>query len=366
MANFPMQQSQYELLHEIGRGANTRIYMARCVPNNRLVAIRIVDLDGPVDFGSIRTGVSIWTTTKHPNLISYYGSFVHGASLWAIFEFLDCGSTYDILRFHNPSGFRDEVFIATILKSVLMFLSYFHKCNGIHRNLKSKYILVSTQGEVKVAGLWTAANLIQNGIRKETTFTNIGITPYTAPEIVNGHGYTQKVDIWSVGMVALELATGKPLFHNATELELVEKLVKWRFELPESLHVSKQFESFLRCCLSEDPSKRSSAVDLLNHKFIKLASDARYIATAMTGVVPISQRTKRGSFSQIELRKNAKCHIVFDFGDVPSNPITMGEPDASLGVNKTKTEVVRKGRFTLRVNVNAQPQKTKPVRRATS
>ena len=354
MSDFPMQSTQYELLHQIARGKTSDVYMARCVTNNQLVAVHIINLDGSIDLAHLRTGTSFWTTTKHTNLISYYGSFVHGSSLWAIFEFLDCGSCNDILRFQNPSGFRDEVLIATIIKNVLTFLKYFHEHNGIHRNLKSDYILVSSRGEVKVAGLWTAASLIENGIRRPATFTKVGVTPYTAPEIVKGHGYTQKVDIWSVGMIALELACGRPLFSDMTEIELVQKLMHWKPVLPDSMRVSKEFTAFLRCCLSDDPGKRPSAADLLKHSFIKLASDSRYLTTAMTSVVPLSQRTKRSSLPHTSIQiQSVRDPIVFDFGE---NRCASMESDDDSGRAQSPyhMEVVKKGRFTLRVQVSPE------------
>ena len=349
--SFPHLQTQYELLHEVGIGHMSDIYMARCVTNNRLVALKMIDLDGSVDFSSLRTGASVWSTTTHPNLLSYYGSFLNGPSLWIIFEYMDCGSCFDILKFDNPTGFRDEVLIATILKNVLNFLVHFHQTKGIHRNLKSEYIFVSTNGEVKVGGLWAAGNLIQRGIRRTVTFSNVGINEYTAPEMLLDRGYNEKVDIWSLGMIAIELACGKTLFSGLTQIEQMQRLMKWNFVVPEALNISKDFQDFLRCCLNGDPAKRSSAAELLKHSFIRRAGDSRYVATAMCGVVPLAQRFKRTRATSFPI-KRVRDPVVFDFGDNSADDESLPETPT-----KVRIAVVKKGRFTLRMPVTSSSAK---------
>ena len=360
MTDFPHLQTQYELLHEVGISSSSDVYMARCVTNNRLVALKMINLDSAADFASLRTGTSVWSTTNHPNLLSYYGSFLNGSSLWVIFEYMDCGSCDDVLKFDNPNGFKDERLIATILKNVLNFLVYFHKTKGIHRNLKSEYIFVSTNGEVKVGGLWAAGNLIKRGIRKSATFSRVGISDYTAPEILTGNGYTEKVDIWSLGMIAIELACGKTLFNGITEMEQMQRLMKWSFEVPEAMNnISKDFQDFLRCCLKSDPTKRPTAAELMKHSFIRQAMDHRYIATAMSGVVPLAQRFGRKSKVASFQIKQVRDPVVFDFGD---NYRSVSE-DESLPETPTKVhmEVVKKGRFTLRMPVHSPIDGAKPL-----
>ena len=124
-------------------------------------------------------------------------------------EYMSGGSCYEIMRYNHPKGIGSESLIATILREVLKSLEYFHENRQLHRDVKAGNILINERGEVKIADFGIAANLLEQGQRKRARFTVIGTPCYMAPEILAaGIGYTEKADIWSLGITAIELATG--------------------------------------------------------------------------------------------------------------------------------------------------------------
>ena len=205
--DFPLDISKYELGKIIGRGATSEVYCAKCLTNGKLLAMKMINLEVcPIEIENLRAEVAFWSTCRHPNVVEYYGSFVDKSILYILMEYMSGGSCYEIMRYSFPKGITKEQFIATILREVLKALEYFHENRQIHRDIKAGNILINDKGEVKLADFGIAAKLLEQGQRKRARFTVIGTPCYMAPEILAaGLGYTEKADIWSLGILIYHL-----------------------------------------------------------------------------------------------------------------------------------------------------------------
>jgi len=112
-------------------------------------------------------------------------------------------------------GLFAEKYIQVILKGVLNGLSYLHSQGIVHRDIKATNILLSAEGEVKLADFGVAARLLPEG---EGRLTICGTPTSMAPEIVLSQPYSHKVDIWSTGITSIELAVGNPPNHDVTAM----------------------------------------------------------------------------------------------------------------------------------------------------
>ena len=130
--SFPLDKQSYEFLHLIASTPSMQFYVARCIINGKLVGIKIMNMEVDFDFDALRKLISFWSTTVHPNLIKYYGSFVDGTNVWLLSEYMDGGSLKEIIQFAYQNGFKDEILAASILEPVLQFLVYFHENKQIH------------------------------------------------------------------------------------------------------------------------------------------------------------------------------------------------------------------------------------------
>ena len=353
---FPLERSKYELLHQIGRSesveANWEVYVAKCTENQRLVAVKQIDLDVcPVTFEQIYNECKFWSTCCHTNMIDYYGSFVDGSLLWFLTEYMDGGSIKDVMQFGFARGF-DETVIATLLKGVLQFLVYYHEAKQIHRNLRANNILLSLDGQVKVGGVSSSATMIQEGHRKRARYTMMSPSPYAAPEVLmEGLGHSEKVDIWSLGIIAYEMCVGKTPYDNMTGLEIVRAIVS--DPAPEVPHDKKQYSSqmrdFVKQCLNKDPERRPSAATLLKHGLIKKAKGAQFLSeTIMANLPPLYQRFElndKGGEGRAQHEKHEKIAFDFECKDTP----------AEAPVSTTKI-----GRFTVSVSKPADEGHAKP------
>ena len=353
---FPLDSSQYELLHFLGSGTYSNVYVARCIPNNRLVAVKQIDLEQcPLDIATLRADISFWSSTTHPNMISYICSFVEGSVLWFLTEYVDGGSVLDIIHFSFQTGLRDEVLLATILRGVIQFLVHFHEQRRIHRDIRTNNILLTSDGNVKVGGFWISASLIESGQRKRARFTVVGTPGYAAPEVLEGtNGYTQTADIWSLGITAIEMATGVMPFSDMYEYDQVQAIVHGDPPtLPEECKFSSAFKDFVKQCLTKRADKRPTAKELLSHKFIKGAKNSEYIAgTLMSQIPSLHQRiasTKKTCPKCPPKETHPKPEFDFGAGDEKQQqPPPATTPPQEPG-HEEEGKTVKKGRFTVTV-----------------
>ena len=357
MSDFPLDASQYEILHKIGSTQFSEAFAARCLPQNKLVCIKKFDLEiCPFDIAQFRSEISFWASMFHNNAILYYGSFTIESKLWMITEFVDGGSLKEILTEFFPMGIVAEDVIASILQKVLSFLDYFHSQKQIHRDLRTKNILLSMNGEVKVGGFWKASSLMKSGILLSRRNTALEMSGYNAPEtLIESKGYKESADIWSLGIIAYELATGKLPFQTDNPITLIDRIVKGPPpRLPDSF--SSPFRDFVKHCLKTKPEKRATAHELLKHKFIAKAKDANCIeANLMHSLPPLIQRVDLHDQENKE-KLEKELHIIFNFGEEDqSNEVSKEQIPKSTELKPPpidSTKVTKKGRFTLSVNPN--------------
>lgn len=143
----------------------------------------------------------------HPNIYGLYCSFTDKSFLWVVMPLLGIGSLENLINEHFPNGIKNEKVIATILSEVLDAIEYFHAKRLIHRDIKADNILLSPEGDILLADFGTVAKLGTG--KKRNSF--IGSPQWMAPEVfqLSEKGYDYKVDIWSFGIFAIEIAEGK-------------------------------------------------------------------------------------------------------------------------------------------------------------
>lgn len=260
---FPTKKKDYELEKVIGEGTFGTVYSSKFkdIP----LVLKVIDLkktEQDLDF--FQREAKIMKLSMHPNVLELYTSFVEKNEL----VFVSPQMKINLKQLTNLRKGISEKEMKFILKQVLQGLNYIHKSGFTHRDIKGENIFVSVEGEIKI-GDFGANNLTS------TCKTFIGTPNWMAPELIRDDKYDFRVDIWSVGILALELARGEPPYFELAPINVLIKILKNNppklsdYEgLFNSIKYSKSFEKFIAECLNPDFKFRSTASDLLKHKFL--------------------------------------------------------------------------------------------------
>eukprot|EP00250_Pteridium_aquilinum_P006308 c16252_g1_i2 orf=665-2827(-) len=287
---YPVGESDYKLMEEVGRGVSAIVYRAKCIPFSDFVAIKTLDLERcNSNLDDIRREAQTMSLINHPNVVKAYCSFVVERSLWVVMPYMAGGSCLHIMKAAYPDGFEEPI-IASFLKETLKALEYLHHQGHIHRDVKAGNILVDGSGAVKLGDFGVSACMFDTGDRQRARNTFVGTPCWMAPEVMEQvHGYDFKADIWSFGITALELAHGHAPFSKYPPMKVLLMTLQNAppgLDYERDKRFSKAFKEMIAMCLVKDPTKRPSAEKLLKHSFFKQARPADFVARTILAPLP--------------------------------------------------------------------------------
>jgi len=205
----------------------------------------------------------------HPNVVRYQDSFIVDQNfLWVVMELMDGGCLTDVLEMYDQLPLS-ETQVAYVCLQTMRSLNYIHEGHRIHRDIKSDNLLLNTRGEVKVADFGYAAQLTQDKQKRNTV---VGTPYWMAPELIRGHDYGVKVDVWSLGIMVVEMLEAEPPYLKFPPLRALFLITtKGIPPLQNPEKWSSGLHHFLGRCLEREVEDRAETKELLEMEFLSTA-----------------------------------------------------------------------------------------------
>lgn len=237
----------FEIGRPLGKGKFGRVYLARERSSGFVCALKVLHKSeiqaGRVE-KQVRREIEIQSNLRHPNILALYGHFHDSKRIFLILEYAGKGELYKHLR--KEIAFP-EWKAASYIAQMAAALKYLHKKHVMHRDIKPENILVGIHGEIKISDFGWSVHAPTN--RRNTM---CGTLDYLPPEMISGGRgkgaegdyYTEKVDLWSLGVLTYEFLTGEAPFED-TPVKTQRRIVRGEMK-PLPSHISSEAEDLIK------------------------------------------------------------------------------------------------------------------------
>lgn len=273
----------WEIIGELGDGAFGKVYKAQNKVSGEFAAVKQVEIKTEEDLEDFTVEIEILYDCQHKNVVGLHEAYLYNEMLWMFIEFCGGGALDTImLDLEKPLTEKQIRFVCHEMCQALDFL---HNAKIIHRDLKAGNVLLTMDGQVKLADFGVSAKNTKTNQRRDSF---IGTPYWMAPEVIvceaiKDNPYNYKADIWSLGITLIEFAQIEPPNNDMHPMRVLIKIQKSDPPtLDQPSRWSHLFSNFISRCLVKDPELRPTAAELLEHPFIKDFNDNKPILNLLS------------------------------------------------------------------------------------
>lgn len=247
---------RYLVQAKIGSGGTSTVYRGIDTRLDRPVALKVMDsrYAGDQQFlHRFQLEARTVARLKNPGLVAVYDQGQDGRHPFLVMELVEGGTLRELLTERGP---MPPYAVAAVLRPVLGGLAVAHRAGLVHRDVKPENVLISDDGEVKIADFGLVRAVAAAGITSSSVI--LGTAAYLSPEQVRDGNAGPRSDVYSAGILTYELLTGHTPFTGDTALSVAYQRLDNDVPPPSAVidGVPEQFDEFVACATARDPAQR--------------------------------------------------------------------------------------------------------------
>eukprot|EP00347_Sterkiella_histriomuscorum_P000652 403375018 len=270
----------------LGKGGFAKCYEFTNLETKRLSAAKVIaktSLTKSRAKQKLMSEIKIHRSLHHNNIVGFEHFFEDAENVYILLELCHNQSLNELLRRRKR---LHELEAQCYVNQICAAVKYLHSHRVIHRDLKLGNLFLNDKMEIKIGDFGLATKLEFDGERKRTI---CGTPNYIAPEVLEGkQGHSYEVDIWSLGVIIYTLIIGKPPFETSDVKTTYKRIRMNAYSFPENVPISDAARDLITKILNNDPSKRPTVDDILNHEFISNGGTIPRLLPASTLACPPS------------------------------------------------------------------------------
>ncbi len=262
-------------MHPVGEGSSGYVYIGTMTATGRRVAIKRMQISMQTNIPSLENEIAMMELSRHPNIVQGIDTYMWEKELWIVMEAMEGGSLCDMIAATE----LDEILIGYICKQVTQALAFLHTRSRIHRDIKSDNVLLGLDGAVKLADFGYCVQLTEEQAKRNSL---VGTPYWMAPELIRTQFYDDKVDVWSLGILTIELADRVPPLYDEPIMRALYLITsQGPPRLKDEAKWSAEMKDWLAKCLVMNPEARARSERLMTHAFLKRAASKDAMARAV-------------------------------------------------------------------------------------
>ena len=236
---------RFSIIEKLGEGSDGEVLKCYDKKEKMIVALKKLKKISPFETNQVLNEIKILKGINHPNIVKLYDVIITRKPRFELYFVQEYSqeALYSIIRYIS----HDEKILISFMYQILVVLNYLHENHILHRDIKPENIFIQNGKVIKIGDFGFST-------KNESSNELVGTIEYIAPEVLQHKIYTNKVDIYSFGVVLYELAFGFVPFHKNTQEETIKAIINDNETYPKDSNES--LVSLCKQLLQKDPAKR--------------------------------------------------------------------------------------------------------------
>lgn len=243
---------RYEIKRELGRGAQSVVYLAHDPQLDREVAVKTLHFERntPALAAALMSEARLVSKLRHPGVVPIFDIGEERGEPYLVFEYVPGENLQALMRRRGPLAAEEAV---PLTIGILEAVQAAHDAGIIHRDLKPTNILMDVHGTPRVMDFGIA---LRSDDAQSATSGLSGTPAYMAPEYINERTIAPGIDIFAAGLILLELLYGRPVFRGDSARTVMERIAREKVRLPDGLKIDQALGHIALTATALDPASR--------------------------------------------------------------------------------------------------------------